>query len=254
MVRTRGQGKQTDGKQSTPSKAAARKVKNKVGSPPVRPPIGLRPLVEESDVESDEFDYNEEEDSAPVETPSDADSAASSASSRARLPHNLQRQLLIDIQNKGGIKEFGSESEQALRAICDAREQLYGKRGSRLRVRIGKKVQRWKKLSSEDYLALFTKFRVTSQVEDPPQEDSKPAAKPSKPYPEPTAAPKQAVFPAAVSTRSASIGVPSAIAFQSGQSVSTVASARSTLTSTKKMSTQANTSKLHCHDHRSSIV
>ena len=103
--------------------------------------------------------------------------AESTASQRKRLPHNLQRQLLIDLGKQGGIHHYdqNSDSEQALVAILDRRQQLYGRRGEKLRVRIGAKVQRWKLLPHDKFQAVLAKFRVADgSFEEDTKEDTKP--------------------------------------------------------------------------------
>ena len=223
---------------STPRKAIqAKKVKNKVGSPPIRSPRGKTPSINEEDVDSDDFNFNDEEDSVSVagnqDVASDADSAASL---RVRLPANLQRQLLTDIQARGGIQKFGLEAEQALSILCDQRPELYGERGHRVRKRIGKKVQRWKSLSTTEYLGLLVKFGVTEKPskavtkrlvvdqEEKLQEDQKPAARESLEVEDqvPTVVEKQTLIP----------------------SVVTVRSAASVASTSSKMSVSGNTSKL----------
>ena len=143
---------------------------------------------------SDEFDYADKEDlpegsatkksSAPGE---DDYKSNSSAAARQKLPLNVQRQLLADIIERGGVGAFGEESNQALRDLCDKRPLLFGSRGSNLRVRIGRKVARWKIVYSQgedkwsQYCARHqlrlqeTKKDKTPAPPEPsaPQEDSK---------------------------------------------------------------------------------
>ena len=81
--------------------------------------------------------------------------AGSTASKRTRLPFNLQWQLLEDIQAKGGLARFRLENEQALAVLCDQRKELYGDQGTKVRVRIGKKVQKWRELFVKDPVEFF---------------------------------------------------------------------------------------------------
>ena len=231
MVSTRNSTKTTPG--NTPRKATSRKVKNKVGSPPIRSPLGPVVALDEDEVESDDYNVNDEEDSLQVAAPSDSDSVSSEQ--RQRLPINLQRQLLADIEAKGGINAFTADSGQSLATLCDQRKQLYGERGDPLRRRIGRKVARWKLLTTEKYLKLLLKFGVTEAivgtvVTESIESELKPAAKPSskpaptpKPDPYPTREPVPAPVPAPVpivqqavsslASVDSSVSIPTAITF-----------------------------------------
>jgi hypothetical protein len=102
--------------------------------------------------------------------------SASKSSSRALHPartnkkgleNHLQKQLLQDIENCGGIgDEAGAPFN--LKAICNRRPELYGESGSQLRDKIGDKVQAWRKLTRPEYLKLLEHFGVWgSQLSSP---------------------------------------------------------------------------------------
>ena len=154
MVSTRS-GKQT------PKKVA--KVKNKVGSPTPShrvaspPPRGSDRFGAEESVGSDDINYEDEESTSP-----EALSVHSEAttSSRLRLPRHVLQQLGLDIQARGGIHLFKLESHFALQALCDQRIGLYGQRGSDLRLRIGRKVARWQKLTQTEFTQVLLDLKL----------------------------------------------------------------------------------------------
>lgn len=174
MVVTRGNNK-TDKNKATPTKSqSGRKAKNKVGSPA---PGGTYPY--DIDEDSDEYNYADENESGSEHKPqSDVESASSQ---REKLSINLLQQLAIDIQARGGIQNFSLTGQQVLRTICDQRPELFGQKGDKLRERIGKKVNRWKRLSEIDYINhLRDTLRLTDQQIKPSssaEEDKKPPAK-----------------------------------------------------------------------------
>ena len=117
---------------------------------------------------TDEFDIDEEEDPEDRRGPAPASdsSASSTASKRERLPGHVLSQLAADINAKGGIDKFGLESQLALALLCDQRPELYGSRGSRLRYRVGKKVDRWKgkvKANPLAWLKILKDLQVTEK-------------------------------------------------------------------------------------------
>jgi hypothetical protein len=79
-------------------------------------------------------------------------SVASSASSqRSGLPIFIQKQLAQDIEEAGGIQAFKGKSSQLLSTLCNANEDVYGKRGDPVRKKITKKVAAWKYLDETEY-------------------------------------------------------------------------------------------------------
>lgn len=230
MVQTRSKGKKSIG--SPPPPKQQRKVRDRVSSiaspRKKRVAVGVAAAVaaesplRAEEVSSDEFDLSEEEDeeespasetgaaraSAPTKEPADESSVGSSqASQRQRLPKNITRQLLIDIQLAGGIDKFHLESEQALCDLCAKRPELYGPRGSSVRLRIGRKVARWKKKDKTEWLEVLMKSKVdvkpTKKSQRAEEEDAKPAAaKPAAAKPadaKPADAKLASRFPASVS-------------------------------------------------------
>jgi hypothetical protein len=68
--------------------------------------------------------------------------------------NHLQKQLLQDIQNGGGLNSC------RLKNICNRNSDSYGKPSSDLRKRIQNQVYRWKKLNSYQYAKLLHDFGV----------------------------------------------------------------------------------------------
>jgi hypothetical protein len=186
MVKTREQQRRES------SNKGGAKVKNKVGSPaPSRSEAFKHSCIGQSDYDTDDFDYDREVDSDVVfsDAVDDSDTSFSSPKSkqkREELPKNLQRQLLEDINKKGGIDKFDVLSTQAICELCDQRPTLYGNRGDKIRKRISKKVARWRKKfnqSPADWYAFVSKLSVTEkrrkvnlkQVQSPDYSDRKPS-------------------------------------------------------------------------------
>ena len=231
--------------------SSGRKVKNKVGSPAARravqaiavkeypPPSPLR------DCSSDEFSYSEEEDTEEDkqrtkqdEPPSD--NSVATGGSRQRLSLNIQRTLVSDIQEAGGIDSFSLSTAHALKELCDRRPDLYGRKGEAIRQRIGRKVQRWKLLYAEseaNWLKVVSKLEVTAKPKIKTKAELKQA-----PPPNPEEAPAD-VKPAAVPVPSASL-IPSAVSFiSSSVSIPSAASIPSVSSRVPKMSNPSNMRK-----------
>ena len=79
------------------------------------------------------------------------------------IPIHLQRQLLNDILNSGGL--FAT----SLRCICDSNPHLYGFPGTKERKRIQNKVYRWKLLSEEEFADLIFWLNTTDFFVDDPE-------------------------------------------------------------------------------------
>ena len=159
------------------------KVRNKVASPVAKVPASIDPTSSDLDVESDEFNYEDEAESkASGEASTSSVVSASSSKSRERLSWNLQRQLLTDIQNAGGLQAFHLQAKQALSLLCNKRPDIYGERSDNIRRRIIAKVARWRLLPLHEQLALLQKFNVTAKpgktlILPEEEEESKPPAK-----------------------------------------------------------------------------
>lgn len=86
--------------------------------------------------------------------------------SRQKLPGSTLKQLAEDIEHAGGIVEFDNGLTQGLNVLLDLRTygdsdlNIYGKRGSKLRERVRKKVAKWRLLSVEEYLVILSKLGV----------------------------------------------------------------------------------------------
>jgi hypothetical protein len=84
---------------------------------------------------------------------------------RAGLPLFLQKQLAIDIEKAGGIKNLTTETvTHTLCRLLDQRPDVYGKQGDSKRSQIQKKVWSWKQLHKEGkYIEkVLNRFQVKS--------------------------------------------------------------------------------------------
>lgn len=229
MVSTRGKGQYKSPPAANKSKkrtseGTTRKVKDKVSSTVASP--GKLASVDSlfSDLSSDEFDNEEEEDIKADWEDSDG-SVVSSSSQRHRLPENLVRQLLIDIQEAGGIHCFHLKSIQALSELLNKRQKLYGSRGEPIRERIRKKVHRWRKAyerSEGEWYAVLAKHKITvkpsknhfaqpAQVEADIEDEGASTSIPQKPAAKPKPQPAQRQSVTIVSTSVQSQSLSSAI-------------------------------------------
>jgi len=75
-----------------------------------------------------------------------AASTSTAGSQRERLPRVVEKQLILDIIDAGGIKEFSFGKKQALSKLLDKpdRQGTYGDRGDPIRGKISKRVNYWK--------------------------------------------------------------------------------------------------------------
>jgi hypothetical protein len=80
---------------------------------------------------------------------------SSSGRVRPGVPAYVQKQLVDDIEEAGGIKLFGSSKQeyQALAALLDTNIELYGERGDALRTKLRKKVNHWSTLAQKGLYA-----------------------------------------------------------------------------------------------------
>ena len=242
MVSTRA--RKGEGSSQPPNQPPNKKVRNKVVSP-VAKKRAVISKPEESGYSSDEFNYKDEEDETSVSASEASSTPSASGKQRSSLPHNLVRQLLIDIQQHGGIKVFQLQAPQALKELCDKNQKLYGTRGDPIRPRIRKKVQKWREKSEKDeadWLEVLEKYNVTEKpkgsrglslptVSTPTRVDSPlPSVPPSieVPFVASSAArtPKSAERPPTATVQV--ISVTSSVSVPSGQSVSSVVSTYST--------------------------
>jgi hypothetical protein len=78
------------------------------------------------------------------------------------LPHFVQKQLLIDIENSGGIaygEHWQLPSKTA--SLLNKRPEIYGTPGSQIRDKVTNKLQMWKKyLSQDEYYQLLKNFGI----------------------------------------------------------------------------------------------
>ena len=171
------------------------KVKNKVASPAAkgraRATTAASPAL--SEVSSDEYNYSDEE----AETKggsgkeSDYQSDSSQQSRRTRLPFNVQRAILLEIQKRGGIVAFDKDNKRELAAICNGKKSLFGEPNSTLRKAIQKKVVRLKTLCRDHptkYQNLLREFGVDSNNDEdggkkPAAQEKPPPATVEKPQP-----------------------------------------------------------------------
>jgi hypothetical protein len=87
-----------------------------------------------------------------------------SSTDRKGLPSFLQKQLAIDIEKVGGIKNLAETNTHVLHSIVDQRPDIYGRPGDPRRARIQKKVWTWKQLHKEGkYIEkVLNRFQVKS--------------------------------------------------------------------------------------------
>jgi hypothetical protein len=89
-------------------------------------------------------------------------SSANSSSKRPRLDHNVEKQLLLDIEKAGGISFLNQENFQALANLLKNpdRIRLYGKRGEPIRKKISRRVTYLKTLVKADYDILIRSYGI----------------------------------------------------------------------------------------------
>jgi hypothetical protein len=87
-----------------------------------------------------------------------------SSTDRKGLPSFLQKQLAIDIEKAGGIKNLAETNTHVLHSIVDQRPDIYGRPGDPRRGQIQKKVWTWKQLHKEGkYIEkVLNRFQVKS--------------------------------------------------------------------------------------------
>ena len=92
--------------------------------------------------------------------------SADSQTSKRGLPHHVLLSLVIDIDKQGGIKEF-RKSGQNVRKLCDKNEDVYGRKGDPRRRQIGNKVNKWCKLSDQEFESrVLVKYGVIGRASE----------------------------------------------------------------------------------------
>jgi hypothetical protein len=92
----------------------------------------------------------------------------SSTSCQRGLSSHLKKQLLIDVESEGGVDNFDTTAvdtfSKSLQRLLDNRTEIYGKLGDPKRIKIGRQVHCWKKLSKEGNKCnnLLNDFQVKS--------------------------------------------------------------------------------------------
>ena len=140
---------------ASPTPRASRRSR-KTPSSASRPPaavVSVSASAASAEYSSDEFEFDDEQEVASVAAPSLSStlSVGSSSSKREELPLVVQKTVLQDIELKGGIHL----PNLRLQNILDNpdRSDIYGtERGSRIRIRIGKWVDKAKDWPKEKYI------------------------------------------------------------------------------------------------------
>ena len=129
-------------------------------------------LTNPMDYSSDEFEILTDDEQASVGAASvcrsvrTTTSKSTSSGTRSRLPHNVEKQLLLDIEQNGGIVFIARKKGQGLSDLLHkVNRKIYGNRGDDIRRKIGQRVQKYKKLSPAAYLELLKKFGIESVVQ-----------------------------------------------------------------------------------------
>lgn len=78
---------------------------------------------------------------------------------KAGVALHIQKQLLQDIQDAGGIGD-GQTLPFKLSKLCDKRSDVYGKPGSKQRVKIRNKVYTWQQKSQQEYFDILSSFGI----------------------------------------------------------------------------------------------
>jgi hypothetical protein len=156
---------------------AERRAAAKVGSPPPKtkkttPKTKGRgkqqtPLPDNSSVGSDDFEYSSSDSGlgaapdTPASTVVTVASSASSARKNTKLAHNVEKQLLVDIQASGGIHRFDQGKPQGLNILLDKRPHIFGIRGDTLRRKIQQRVRYLRVLDKHKYQSLLDQYNIT---------------------------------------------------------------------------------------------
>jgi len=132
-------------------------------------------------------------------------SASSTGSQREKLPDNVERQLLADIQLAGGLKDFDFSETQGLAKLLDNPERIniYGPRGDPIRRKISHRVQYLKHRTVPQWNRILDRvFKGNPPKVGVPQKKSKKKAPPPPPPPSTPARSASRPPPTPTSTRS----------------------------------------------------
>lgn len=85
-----------------------------------------------------------------------------SPTTRTRLPHNVEKQLLEDIESEGGIHFFSEGKYQRLCKFLDNkdRSRLYGVRGDPIRKKLRRRINYLRTLQPLDYHAILKTYQI----------------------------------------------------------------------------------------------
>lgn len=147
--------------------------------------------VYENEEDDDDDDEDEESDDDDEETVNSITSSTrrtsgnlvSPSRSSKGLPQHVQKQLLQDIEQFGGIGVCppGSSFTRLpfkLQHLCKRRCDIYGRPGTDLRKQVENRVQKLKKLKQADYYRLLAELGVQPQGRRQEQEEAEPLLTP----------------------------------------------------------------------------
>ena len=118
-----------------------------------RPPAGVVSVSAASaENSSDEFEFSDADNVAPKTTGSVT--STGSKGTRKQLSLNIQKTVLQDIENSGGIGLFTVGQSQALAKLLDNPERatIYGNRGDKIRRKISQWIHKLKQWPRDKYL------------------------------------------------------------------------------------------------------
>jgi len=98
---------------------------------------------------------------ATAQAPSSG-SVTSAGSNREKLELCVEKQVLKDIEERGGLHFFEKGKTQGLSQLLDNpdRRRLYGERGDSTRKKISRRVRYLKKLTYQQYIKVLTSYRL----------------------------------------------------------------------------------------------
>lgn len=111
-----------------------------------------------------------------------------------RLPFAVEKQLLIDIERKGGIKFFDAGKKQGHRVLFDERPELFGDIGHPIRDKARKRLNYLKKLPTADYFQVLARLGVKPHLKHIPRETKEE----DTPQPDPVASSSAANPPSSI--------------------------------------------------------
>jgi hypothetical protein len=122
--------------------------------------------------------------SSPRSPPPRSSSSTSSADKKGwGLTSSIQKQLLVDIEEAGGLASCNLE------VVCNAKEDIYGQPNSKHRRKVQNVLKYWRGLSAQAFAAKRQSFLLlessqttpTTQPTTPTKSSPTPTNKPSKP-------------------------------------------------------------------------